>query len=71
MTKTYTPSDKSPAMEVMFEHLFGRSSAIEGSLCVSCDAEVGDFNDALSEREYSISGLCQACQDAVFGDNDD
>lgn len=25
------------------------------------------FRDALSLREYQISGLCQACQDQFFG----
>lgn len=25
------------------------------------------FKDALSKKEYSISGLCQDCQDKVFG----
>src|SRR6266487_1160403 len=25
------------------------------------------FRDELSSREYSISGLCQDCQDSVFG----
>lgn len=28
------------------------------------------FRDKLSAKEYMISGLCQACQDSVFGAND-
>lgn len=38
------------------------------SLCVTCPIEIhhGDFRDALSAKEYSISGLCQNCQDSVF-----
>ena len=27
----------------------------------------GSFRDALSEREFKISGLCQSCQDEMFG----
>lgn len=27
-----------------------------------------DFKDDLSRKEYQISGLCQKCQDSVFGD---
>jgi hypothetical protein len=27
------------------------------------------FRDELSAREYTISGMCQACQDATFGDS--
>jgi hypothetical protein len=28
------------------------------------------FRDALSWKEYEISGLCQCCQDCVFGVED-
>ena len=28
-----------------------------------------DFRDALSRREYNISGMCQMCQDSVFDDD--
>jgi hypothetical protein len=30
--------------------------------------EVFIFRDELSAREYRISGMCQACQDGVFGE---
>ena len=26
------------------------------------------FKDVLSAKEYSISGMCQACQNSVFGE---
>ena len=29
------------------------------------------FRDELSAREYYISGMCQACQDSVFGGEDE
>lgn len=29
------------------------------------------FRDELSAREYYISGMCQDCQDSVFGADDD
>lgn len=32
---------------------------------------LSDFLDELSVREYRISGLCQACQDATFESDDD
>ena len=38
--------------------------------CVDCNEPITstkDFKDELSIREYSISGLCQKCQDAIFG----
>ena len=62
--------------EEMAFTLFGRSRnlAIAGKGCVSCGASVVlskdgglDFRDEISEREYGISGLCQTCQDGIFG----
>jgi hypothetical protein len=37
--------------------------------CPFCKKEVkeGSFKDALSEKEFQISGLCQPCQNRVFG----
>jgi hypothetical protein len=29
------------------------------------------FRDKLSAKEYYISGMCQACQDSVFGGSDE
>ena len=39
------------------------------SLCVTCSNEIHDtdFRDTVSKKEYGISGLCQTCQDSVFG----
>ena len=31
------------------------------------DGNAVAFDDELSRREYGISGLCQKCQDGVFG----
>lgn len=38
-------------------------------LCPFCQKKVyeKDFRDALSRKEYGISGICQSCQDEVFG----
>jgi len=37
--------------------------------CVTCSAYIPDvpFRDSLSKKEYGISGMCQTCQDSVFG----
>ncbi len=45
------------------------TSALEEGVCVDCKqkVEVGSLRDALSVREYQISGFCQSCQDKVFG----
>jgi hypothetical protein len=42
------------------------SKAIQAQVCVKCGCEVKEFKDALSAREYQISGLCQQCQDEIF-----
>lgn len=36
--------------------------------CVACGKQVAEFRDMLSANEYKISGMCQACQDLVFGE---
>jgi len=41
--------------------------------CPLCKKSINeeDFRDALSIREYSISGICQSCQDSTFEYNDE
>lgn len=38
---------------------------------IGCGQPVDGFADALSRREYEISGWCQACQDRVFVEPDE
>ena len=40
------------------------------SQCVTCAEPIGEFKDSISKKEYSISGMCQNCQDSVFGEPD-
>ena len=40
-------------------------------LCKFCKKEIKGFKDALSIKEFSISGLCQECQDKVFIENEE
>ncbi|KKM85783.1 hypothetical protein LCGC14_1285660 [marine sediment metagenome] len=66
-----TPTPKSPEIESLLEGFSGRTSAIEANRCVDepigCGKPVMDFKDDPSEDEYRTSGLCQICQDEVFG----
>jgi len=62
--------------EEMAFKLFGRSRtlAIAGGQCVKCGFPHNlrsDFRDALSHKEYGISGLCQGCQDRIFETEED
>jgi hypothetical protein len=63
------PTKKSPGIEILLTNLAGnsRTSAIESDFCVWCKKDASQFRDELSKREYAISGLCQKCQDSVFG----
>ena len=42
---------------------------VENNKCPFCKKEINlsDFKDNLSIKEYHISGLCQKCQDEIFG----
>lgn len=42
---------------------------VHNSQCPLCsrEIEVGSFRDELSIKEYKISGMCQKCQDKIFG----
>jgi hypothetical protein len=60
------------AKEAMSLNLYGRSRsiALAAGQCVKC----GEFNlefRELSRKEYGISGLCQSCQDGIFGEEDE
>ena len=47
------------------------SDRARGGKCPFCDDPDWEFKDALSVREYQISGLCQKCQDGFFHSEDD
>lgn len=39
-------------------------------ICVFCKKPIDpdkDFRNEISRKEFEISGICQACQDSVFG----
>lgn len=67
------PSNKHNGLEKELDHLsntfFGRSrtGAINANVCVICGKPATEFRDKLSKKEFGISGLCQKCQDEVFG----
>jgi len=66
-------SNKTPEIEKFLDELsllmFGRSHSLAkvGNSCVTCEKPAIKFKDELSKREYSISKMCQECQDSVFG----
>ena len=65
-----TPTQKkSPEMVTFIQSVSPNPTAWtdEGiSTCAICSGPAEVFTDALSAKEYTISRMCQACQDVVF-----
>jgi hypothetical protein len=66
------PSEKSPEIDNALTCLFGinRKASITRNSCVFCGKVIDpatEFRDECSRREFSISGICQKCQDKTFG----
>ncbi len=63
------PTEKSPQIDALLSALAGkdRATTIRVGKCMTCNRNVQGFRDSLSRKEYSISGMCQSCQDSVFG----
>lgn len=67
------PTSKAPEIEEFLDNvgkeMFGRtrSESIASNTCATCGGEAKEFCDELSQKEYSISGMCQKCQDEVYG----
>ena len=66
------PTEKSFDIDEMIMRLYGknRQLTIINRECMACD--VGEivqesFTDEQSFREYHIGGLCQSCQNKIFG----
>jgi hypothetical protein len=71
MTK---PTEKGRAINRLLDELspssLGRVASIQTNVCSCCGKEAGVFKDALSKKEFSISGFCQICQDQVFKEDE-
>jgi hypothetical protein len=67
------PTKKSEAIEDVLTDLAGadRRETIKQDVCIpppiGCGGPANEFEDEMSRREFRISGLCQACQNKVFG----
>lgn len=69
---------KSPEMEKFLDKMSyminhgtrrTRSYCIKHRICVDCGSPAISFRNAISEREFQLSALCQKCQDSVFGED--
>jgi len=64
-------SKKHPVIESLLEEISSvigtpRSVAFKGRTCVMCSGSAATFKNAISEKEYTLSGMCQKCQDEFF-----
>jgi len=64
---------KAPGIDAFLTSITGgkdRASCVRNGLCMTCedakDLAFDSFKDDLSRQEYMQSGMCQACQNAVF-----
>ena len=59
---------KHPSLDNAIKDIFGidRIGSVSKDVCVSCKKKAQEFKDDLSRKEYTISGLCQTCQDQVI-----
>ena len=64
------PTKKSEGIEQLLTALTGRDrrESIKTNICNWCGKPVTSFRDTLSRKEYTISGMCQKCQDGVFNE---
>ena len=62
------PTFKATEVDAVLSKIFGRSrtKSIKDAICIKCEDTDLSFKDELSVKEYSISGLCQSCQDSIF-----
>jgi len=67
MTELKKPDENKPVFSIFPEKL----KAIKEGKCTGCDKPLKgvntEFRNEVSRREYSVCGMCQACQDSIFG----
>lgn len=67
------PTKKADGIEACLKAAFAfdRREHISAGVCVpppiGCGQPATSFRDECSKREYQITGLCQKCQDEIFG----
>ena len=64
--------EKTENVQKMLDELslivFGRTrtGAISQAICTACGNPVIGFKNEISAKEYTLSGMCQKCQDSFF-----
>jgi hypothetical protein len=69
--KDKTMIERTPKVQGFLDNFakksFGKTQAEaeKEAKCMFCGKKVTGFKDALSRKEYGVSGMCQKCQDGV------
>ena len=65
---TMTSAKERPFTQFAAKLLFGDEgvTSLNRGDCPCCSKPITEFRDALSRKEYAISGMCQECRDSVF-----
>jgi len=65
------PTEKDPEIEKVLTRISGmsRQEAMDNCICPTCRKPLTGFRNRISEKEFRISGMCQKCQDSVFGED--
>lgn len=67
------PTQKAPEIDEVIKEVLGinRVESIKSDKCVFGDPphDATEFRNEVSQKEYRISGLCQSCQDLIFGED--
>jgi hypothetical protein len=66
------PTKKDLRIETLLSLITGsnRVIGVASGICRTCGGDAESFRDEISEQEFCISGMCQTCQDGVFGSED-
>lgn len=56
------------ALDGLSKLVWGRSlsESLDAGICVICGNPKGEFKDKMCEVEYTLTGMCQACQDNFY-----
>lgn len=65
------PTEKAADIDNLLMSMgYDRRGSISENKCVFCAKPINpetEFRDECSRREFTISGICQKCQDKTFG----
>lgn len=68
-----TPTNKAPEIDAVIKDVLGinRVESIQSDKCVfgTPPHDAKEFRNEISRKEYTISGMCQECQDLIFGED--